>query len=427
MKKLAFAILVMCVSIGAEAQKVFFVYLQSENRTPFYVRLSDKVYSSSSSGYLILSNLKDSVYALSVGRPGTKNAESRFSIPVEGSDKGFLLKNFDDGPGLFDLQTLAIHKPLTEAGSSELTTSRTDPFTRRLAKAADDESLLTVPVVAKAEAPKSKEGQKAPAAQVAKADTVQEAKREEPATVDTVSATASNPSVKVEKPVQATPPAVTIIREPEIKVQDTIAAVQAEQPKQQPVQPAAESTAFSEETFKRSLIKRRSESSTTEGFGLVFLDIQETGTDTIRLLIPNPKKAVVLTDEIASVTDQAAPVISASKDNEAKKELITAPVKSKNNCIGIATEKDFLKLRKNMAAESNDEEMIGEAKKYFRSRCFTTEQVRYLSTLFLTNAAKYQFFDAAYPYVSDPILFPSLGSEIKDEYYSKRFKALIGE
>jgi hypothetical protein len=80
-----------------------------------------------------------------------------------------------------------------------------------------------------------------------------------------------------------------------------------------------------------------------------------------------------------------------------------------------------------MAAEENDEAMIDEAKKVYRSKCFTVEQLRYLSTLFLTSAAKYQFFDASYNNVSDKQNFRTLQGEIKDEYYLKRFKALVGE
>jgi len=96
-------------------------------------------------------------------------------------------------------------------------------------------------------------------------------------------------------------------------------------------------------------------------------------------------------------------------------------------CINIANSKDFLKLRKNMAAQTNDEAMIAEARKFFKTKCFTTEQIRNLSGLFLTSAAKYQFFDAAFGHVSDSSEFASLGVLIKDDYYAKRFKALIGD
>ena len=80
-----------------------------------------------------------------------------------------------------------------------------------------------------------------------------------------------------------------------------------------------------------------------------------------------------------------------------------------------------------MASENTDEAMVTEAKKVFKGKCFSTEQVKNLSALFLTSAGKYQFFDAAYLHVSDQENFSSLESEIKDDYYLKRFKALIGE
>ncbi|HWJ26812.1 MAG TPA: DUF4476 domain-containing protein, partial [Flavisolibacter sp.] len=66
-------------------------------------------------------------------------------------------------------------------------------------------------------------------------------------------------------------------------------------------------------------------------------------------------------------------------------------------------------------------------KKYFRTKCFSTEQIKNLSTLFLTSAGKFQFFDAAYLHVTDREQFPALASEIKDDYYSKRFKTLTGQ
>jgi hypothetical protein len=80
-----------------------------------------------------------------------------------------------------------------------------------------------------------------------------------------------------------------------------------------------------------------------------------------------------------------------------------------------------------MAAAGDEDEMLSLAKKQFRSRCFTTEQLKNLSSLFLSNQGKYKFFDQAYDHVSDMELFSTLGAEIGDAYYLKRFKALIEE
>jgi hypothetical protein len=96
----------------ADAQKVYFIYIQSDNNTPFYVKTGDKVTSSTASGYLILSNLVDSVYQFTVGKTGQAAVESRFSVPVNKQDRGFLLQEADGKFSLFDLQAMTSLQPL---------------------------------------------------------------------------------------------------------------------------------------------------------------------------------------------------------------------------------------------------------------------------------------------------------------------------
>ncbi len=69
--------------------------------------------------------------------------------------------------------------------------------------------------------------------------------------------------------------------------------------------------------------------------------------------------------------------------------------------------------------------MIKVAKKFFRSKCFTTDYIKNLSGLFLTDDGKYNFFDAAYPFVSDSGNFYMLEALLSDTYYINRFKAMI--
>ncbi|MBL0155479.1 MAG: hypothetical protein IPP93_19290 [Chitinophagaceae bacterium] len=240
-------------------------------------------------------------------------------------------------------------------------------------------------------------------------------------------------------------------------------------------------TVTEEQPYKTSVVKKQSESSTTEGFGLVFIDqINDSLTDTIRLLIPNPKpmaklvtepvkqpvedapkfldftantdsvsKAVVkdtaavavqMTEEKpVNVVTPAETVVPVKTDSVVTSVVITevkadtvktkepdAAVYSLNkNCNDQATDADFLKLRKRMAAVENNDDMISEAKKTFKTKCFSTVQIKNLSTLFLDELGKYHFFDEAYQYVSDPGNFPSLQAELKEEYYVNRFKAML--
>ena len=78
-----------------------------------------------------------------------------------------------------------------------------------------------------------------------------------------------------------------------------------------------------------------------------------------------------------------------------------------------------------MVAENNDENMIKVAKKYFKTKCFTTDQIKNLSVLFLKDEGKYMFFDAAYPFASDSNSYPVLETQLSDNYYITRFRAMI--
>ena len=83
-QKLIFVILLMFVSaLSVKAQQIHFVYLQTENGQPFYVRLNNKVLSSSPAGYIILPELKDGDYHLKVGFPKNEFPEEDFQIAIQ--------------------------------------------------------------------------------------------------------------------------------------------------------------------------------------------------------------------------------------------------------------------------------------------------------------------------------------------------------
>ena len=102
------------------------------------------------------------------------------------------------------------------------------------------------------------------------------------------------------------------------------------------------------------------------------------------------------------------------------------PVVSFNSdCKAMANDNDFLKIRKKMAASGSDDEMVDAAKKAFKPTCYSVEQIKNLSTLFLNDAGKYNFFDAAYPHIYDSQNFGTLQTQLSDQYYISRFKAMI--
>lgn len=102
-------------------QSKYFVYLQTEPAQPFYIRINGQKIDANSSGYLILPQLKDGDYRLTVGFPDNKTPEMNFKFNVDSKDKGYLIKNFGaEGWSLFDLQTMAVQKPLSAADAAAL-------------------------------------------------------------------------------------------------------------------------------------------------------------------------------------------------------------------------------------------------------------------------------------------------------------------
>ncbi len=404
-------LLIFCFAMVASllnAQRIYFIYLQTDNGNPFFIRINDRLYNSTSPGYLIVPGLIDSTYNLKIGFPG-QDRDFDFTAAINKKDHGYLIKNFGDkGWGLFDLQSLNIQMSSSASKSTfhsdERGGSAVNAFTDMLSKAADDPTLKQNPVFAK------EEGEKP---QVTEAVVKEEKK---PETISTAIDNSKAEQMTNNKPADADKSLV------EEKAANEIP-----------------------EVYKRSLVKKISGTASSEGFESVFTDQYPDGeTDTVRILIPvDENKSVASTEEkpveqnetrkFLDFSSDTTRIVNSSKPGEKKTPLQeeaendkpVSSVEKRNDCKAIAANDDFLKLRRKMAGKSDDDGMIDEAKKYYRTKCFTTEQIRHLSSLFLSNAGKYNFFNASYNHASDMESFSSLQSELNDEMYINRFKALL--
>lgn len=408
MKKVALFILIFLAGYTAFSQRVYFVYLQTEQDQPFFVKMNDQVYSSASSGYLILSKLHDSTYNFSIGFPQNKWPEQNFSVKIGAKDHGYVLKNFENkGWGLFDLQTMAVQMAAADNKKNENSNqTNVSPFTDILAKATGDSTLKQKPV-----------------------ETITEEKKtaivEQTPLIKKDSANVKSSEAKIENTEQK-------VTKAENKMSDTQHVVNIEEPK-----------IIQSLPYKRSTIIRKSESSTTASFVVIYIDDYGTGKDTIQISIPEPsqtgknttqqkKSDVKFLDIVIDSTQVPVNNNASQNQNEIiiKKESgqsdsITNKINFQNNCLAVADDKDFFELRKNMASSNGNDDMLETAKKYFKEKCFSTTQLKNLSALFLDDAGKYNFFDAAYNHVSDVQNFSNLQSELKDSYYINRFKAML--
>ena len=445
MNRFLCCIFFLVLSAVAFSQKQYFVYIQAETQFPFFVKSNEKVYNSTGSGYLILSKLKDSSYIFKIGFPQNKWPEQQFLVSMKTRDHGFLMKNFGEkGWGLFDLQTMAVTmaEDVTKDKGTKSNGGEISAFTEILSRAANDPSLREKPftLVMSDEKPVVvqtavvREEVRTPKQQppVSIVLIEQPAKKQDSSLSVKKEAIRSDDTAKVAEQQKKEGQPIAEITE-DIKNKRDTSAIVDQSGKKEEIAAADKSPEKNNivdlgvdtvANYKRSVVTKKSESSTSEGLGFIFIDEFAIGKkDTIQIVIPNQTNLVGKT----KTNDQPAEQRKFLNLPGDEKDIlsITTPAAIKKTCSSVASDNDFLKLRKKMAAQKTDEQMINESQKVFKSKCFTTEQVRNLGNLFLDEAGKFQFYETAYPFNSDQNNFTSLQMELKDAYFIHRFKKMV--
>lgn len=121
----------LCLAIACNAQQFYFAYLQTENKQAFYVKINNKVLSSSNSGYLVIPKLISGTYSISVGFAQDKWPQQQFNLVINEVDEGFVLKNFGQkGWGLYNIQSMAIF--MSGAAAPKMEATEGDFFDNKL-------------------------------------------------------------------------------------------------------------------------------------------------------------------------------------------------------------------------------------------------------------------------------------------------------
>jgi Domain of unknown function (DUF4476) len=379
MKKMLQLALVLFISIAAKAQQNYFVYVQTDNKQPFYIKLHNKLMSSSASGYLVIPKLTTGNYALTVGFAKDQSAQQSYNLSIGNSDAGYLLKNFGEkGWGLYNIQTMEI----SMNGSPAHTTAKANTE-------ADEVFAATLSGVANTNLSVSKEFKPAQVKETPVSQITEEITQQK-----------ENSTISIIKKIQTINDfnGNTIIYSD--KLNNKIDTIRIFIPIEN--EPSSKSTGVIKniETEKAEQVRDKK-----------FLDIE----------LPNPnakekeKKEPIQKEEPDISNHTSQPLVKTGK-----------PVLTFNSdCKANATDDDFFKTRKKMVAEDNDDDMVNAARKQFKQKCYSVEQIKNLCILFLSDAGKYKFFDAVYPYTNDTQNFVGLKSLLKDEYYIKRFKSMI--
>ncbi len=453
LKRLLLFLFIVNSSLFVKAQQVHFVYLQTENSQPFYVKMDKQVVSSSAAGYLIIPKLTDGNYKLSVGFPKKEFPEEDFQIVVDNKNEGFLLKNFGEkGWGLFNMQSFGIVMGGgTNAPDTVSKNLQSDPFAKMLANVVKDSTIL-----------QRNEPKEEPVKEVAspvKTDSVAAVVEPEPVALSPAKKLLSEQNKDGMEMVYVDPAEngndtirIFIPGEKPVVNTETLKTVGLTQ---KPVEAPREDTVLNKDAsdFKESTAINDSVKAADTAFvsnSVNATKIDADATEPVPPLVSENKNPVQDKDsglvkqneEIKQQADEVKPPppsfiqqdattkedIKPAKTKNASIEVLPEVVKSSatnSDCKSFADNEDFLKLRKKMASESSDDNMIKIAKKAFHSHCFSTEQIKNLSLLFLTDEGKYRFFDEAYAFVSDSNQYITLQSQLTDSYYINRFKAMI--
>ena len=132
---------------GAWAQFSRFIYIQSQNKAPFYVKIDNRYVSSSTTGYIIIPKLKDSTYSLVIGSPEKHWPNQNITISTKSASAGYLIQNTEEKNVSFvNIQNLKAIAPDTDILSSPNTelVDRDDEFAKILAQVVNDPSIAQI-------------------------------------------------------------------------------------------------------------------------------------------------------------------------------------------------------------------------------------------------------------------------------------------
>lgn len=396
MNKIFVLLLLTISAFTSHAQKDNFIYLQTDNRQPFYVQLDDKTLSSTESGYLILSKIKDSTISFTVGFAKNLFPEQQFTIKVDKTDLGFLLKNMGEkGWALFNLQTMELipSTPKKDNSKAQLSGARkNDSFSVLLSNVVNDSIILyanneaAVPVqIIQTAAITS------PVADVKKKDTAAAVVNIKPDSniivtkippkADTLAVVAATvPKPPVEKPVKKD---TVVASTPPLVVENPVVIN-----KQKPV------------------IKQLKSGLNKEQYSAYYIISANGITDTIDVFIP---------------LEQPVQPVAVSVAEKKNTEIVAI------DCPNIAGDNDVDKLRIQLMAVNNNVDKIAISRKSFQAKCYSTKQLKALTELFEDEQGKYLFYESAYPHTTDVENFPSLKTAFQSNFFRNKFAALIAK
>jgi len=372
-KTFSIIVFLMLTTLGLKSQQTHFIYIQSEDKQPFYIRLKEKIISSSESGYLIAPKLEQGQLNFTLGFPKNAWPSSSYSLEIESKDLGFQLKKVDELTwALYNIQTSDLLSPVeVNKVSNQIIETSTDEFTNILAEVSNTPSVKQKKI--------NTENNSSISANI---DSSSIAK--DNITIDSN----VNEIIGVRVPVQTKPIVIKEKKEKKSKIR-----------------------------LEPSNVKQDFSFLDSTGRSLTYTIKEGDTEDHVVVFISYEKPLVFPKAEPDSLKPLVVEQIITPENTQTQIQQVI-------RCSTIAEEKDFLKLRRKMTQEDNEEKMIEVAEKAFKDKCYSTDQVRYLAVLFINEDNRLAFIRISVNYIRDLSLFGTLQQLFNTEKNINSFKEI---
>lgn len=472
--------MLLLMTLVGMAQRKHFVYLQTEDLTPFYIQMNGKTHSSTAAGYLLMGKLTDSIYMVRLGVLGSSDVQE-YGIKVDGRDAGYVIrKSAETGWSITDINTGTVQmsmelsaavaaenarkKALEEAEQQRIkdsiATARQAAIDAQLAaeKQRIQDSIQAVATAA--ETPKA----------TAETNTVQTVTNP-PAVVVAVPATPAAPKPAEEKVVPSAEkktlsPAdslAQVIAQKEQELKALQAALQAANEAKTkpvvaadsakttvkatvPVPPTSNETADKKPALLDMEFSMKQDSAAAQKNPPAVKDTAAVTIVAVDTVVAKPaavnekpaqdsvvKEVVVIEKPAQDSIAQPAPVVEKVADKPAPKVVAATdsvavsntPAIKRSPCVDILSRSDVDAAMAANGKLSNADEIAAAYTTLFKDKCVTTTNLKKICNSLASDVSRYKVLEAAYPYTVDYYAFGELSGLIKDSYYSSKFKSLI--
>jgi hypothetical protein len=370
----------------AKGQQNYFAYFQSSDGNPFQLLYKNKSISSSSNGYAILPQLTNGEHTVVFRFTSASNSEIAFNIFVDNKDQGFKIIKNGKEHSLFNFITL--NQILPNSLSSTISSTQKTP--------AVTSEPTTIPVI------------KTEPTTVSTTKTI-----EEPSLSNVPSEKSTNNNTHTQAAINVSTIDVSsegqflqyIISETDFN--DTITIFM-------PNASSKSSDSIASTISKK--ITAKAASNEPE-----FL----TNIEAASLPAPTNKTTEISENEKANISPEQSSINqSSASSNEPQLRKIKL---INSDCKKLADNNDLVNLRVKLASQDDPKALTEIAQKAFKQKCYTTEQIKKLSVLFITDADKMNFFIEAYPFVYDSEEFRELHTQFKSPDYVSKFKKMTNQ